>query len=125
MSDFFVSALNDILEKRPAFTISDALNAQQCAAAVLPHSRNCWELEGLADGTVRLNPPKTPHDCAEDALFSLEISFLKMNCKDNVSGISVSRHVPDELLPLYLAPGLTASVSPAMTGTEGERAGRI
>ena len=77
-----ISALTSLLHNQSQFVIADALNSHQCAAAVIPHSHNCWELLIFQDGKVQFNPPKTIHDSPKNVAFAIETDMLKISCRD-------------------------------------------
>ena len=86
MPKTFISALTSVLHDQVQFTVADALNDSQRAAALIPHSHNGWELLMFSDEKIQLNPPKVLHDSPPDVILSIEIDMLKISCRDYASG---------------------------------------
>ena len=109
MPKTFISALTSVLHDQVQFTVADALNDSQRAAALIPHSHNGWELLMFRDGKIQLNPPKVLHDSPPDVILSMEIDMLKISCRDYASaevrtwGIPADQcHYAPELLTMLM-----------------------
>ena len=104
MPKIFISALTSVLHDQVQFSVADALNSYQCAAALIPHSHNRWELLMFRDGKIQLNPPNVVHDSQPDVVLAIEIDMLRISCRDNASGEVCSYLVPPD--QCHLAPDL-------------------